>query len=182
LNSARKGACFNKPSEVRALGGFFVVCALERSELVVGGGNFPFNSILNGYDLCGGWLRRSLMEKVLKIAAVIATGAFSVVVLGILRKNIAEFGARFFRYRKISKMASDLVKLELANGMSSQSIATILQRHENSWVVDRLVDEVSQCKIRKSNGYEPEDEIQFIRYQLQQMVDASKKYGWTPSQ
>lgn len=116
------------------------------------------------------------------IAEVIAIGAFSIVVLGILRENIAEFGGRFFRYRKISKLASDLAKLELANGMSSQTIATILQRHENSWEVDRLVDEVSQYKIRKSNGYEPEDEIQFIRYQLQRMVDASKKYGWTPSQ
>lgn len=116
------------------------------------------------------------------IAEVIAIGAFSIIVLGILRETIAKYGAIFLQYRKIRRLASDLAKLELANGMSSQSIATILERHENSWEVDRLVDEVSQYKIRKSNGYEPEDEIQSIRYQLQRIVDASKKYGWTPSQ
>ena len=115
------------------------------------------------------------------IAEVIAIGSFSIIVLGILKENIANYSARFFQYRKISRLASDLARYELANGISSSSIATILQRHEDSWDIDSLIEQVSQYKIRKSNGYEPEEEIQSIRYLLQRIVDSSKKYGWTPS-
>lgn len=115
------------------------------------------------------------------IAEVIAIGAFSIILLGILRENVANFRAKFFRYRKISRLASDLAQYELANGISSSSIATILQRHEDSREIDRLVEIVEQYKIRKFNGYEPEEEIQTIQYLLQRIVDASKKYGWTPS-
>lgn len=115
------------------------------------------------------------------IAGVIAIGAFSIIVLGLLRENIVKYSGRFFQYRKISRLASYLAHHELANDMSSSSIATILQRHEDRWDIDRLIQKVDQYKIRKSNGYELEDEIQSIRYLLQWIVDASKKHGWTPS-
>lgn len=115
------------------------------------------------------------------IAEVIAIGAFAIIVLGILRESISEYGAKFFQYRRITRLASDLTRHELADGISSSSIATILQRHEESRDIERLIEKVDQYKIRKSNGYEPDEEIQSIRSLVQRIVDSSKKYGWTPS-
>lgn len=115
------------------------------------------------------------------IAEVIAIGAFSIIVLGILRENIANYTERYLKSKKIRILASNLTHHQLANDMSLSTIVTILQRHEDSWDIERLIEQVDKYKIRKSNGYESDEEIQSIRYRLQQIVDASKKHGWTPT-
>ena len=83
------------------------------------------------------------------IAEVIAIGAFAIIVLGILRESISEYGAKFFQYRRITRLASDLTRHELADGIAIDEAITLakdLSTEESSTFIHGLLGKISSIK------------------------------------
>lgn len=123
------------------------------------------------------WKNRDLVGVLLLAGvALMLVGWFLVYIFKNASNSMDQLGLK----KDCINLAKDLKLLGFAEDMGIQSLALLLQRHEDSWKIYDLISDIDKFNRRKANGYESDDERDHIRQAFENILKEIKDKGWNP--